>query len=189
MASALRLCLASVIIFAYRLWRKRKQTISRADEVLFACAGICLALHFAFWITSLQYTSVAISTLLVCTSPLWTAALGLATRGRKTQTVVFCLFCPRCGRSRSDCLCPAASGVDWLSAKYRPISLAGRWPGPGRRIGHRRLFDCRTPGQPHLQHQYNCPCAPTPGLRSALLSPSAAAASPGPAARCVGRAF
>ncbi len=34
-------------------------------------SGTCLALHFATWITSLQYTSVASSAALVATTPLW----------------------------------------------------------------------------------------------------------------------
>ena len=39
-------------------------------------AGIALALHFAFWITSLSYTSVAVSVLLVNTSPILVALLS-----------------------------------------------------------------------------------------------------------------
>lgn len=39
-------------------------------------AGIALALHFAFWITSLSYTSVAVSVLLVNTSPVLVAVLS-----------------------------------------------------------------------------------------------------------------
>lgn len=38
-------------------------------------AGICLALHFATWITSLAFTSVAASVSLVTTNPLWVALL------------------------------------------------------------------------------------------------------------------
>ncbi|MEM9509467.1 MAG: DMT family transporter [Cyanobacteria bacterium P01_E01_bin.35] len=34
-------------------------------------AGICLAAHFATWITSLAYTSIAASTVLVTTNPIW----------------------------------------------------------------------------------------------------------------------
>jgi drug/metabolite transporter (DMT)-like permease len=34
-------------------------------------SGVCLAAHFATWITSLQYTSVASSAALVATTPLW----------------------------------------------------------------------------------------------------------------------
>jgi drug/metabolite transporter (DMT)-like permease len=38
-------------------------------------AGICLAFHFATWITSLAFTSVAASVSLVTTNPLWVALL------------------------------------------------------------------------------------------------------------------
>lgn len=40
-----------------------------------AFAGIALALHFATWITSLSYTSIAASTTLVTTNPVWVALL------------------------------------------------------------------------------------------------------------------
>lgn len=40
---------------------------------MFALCGVLLGSHFATWIASLQYTSVAVSTLLACTSPVWTA--------------------------------------------------------------------------------------------------------------------
>src|SRR5574341_1650578 len=36
-------------------------------------AGMCLALHFATWISSLAYTSVASSTALVTTNPMFVA--------------------------------------------------------------------------------------------------------------------
>jgi drug/metabolite transporter (DMT)-like permease len=39
-------------------------------------AGAALALHFAFWITSLSYTSVAASTALVTTNPVWVTLMG-----------------------------------------------------------------------------------------------------------------
>lgn len=39
-------------------------------------AGLSLALHFAFWIASLRYTSVAVSVLLVNTSPVLVALLS-----------------------------------------------------------------------------------------------------------------
>jgi drug/metabolite transporter (DMT)-like permease len=43
------------------------------QAALLAAAGVALAAHFGTWIASLEYTSVAISTLLVATTPLWTA--------------------------------------------------------------------------------------------------------------------
>src|SRR5882724_2426220 len=47
------------------------------QSVLLIVAGVLLGLHFAFWFASLQMVSVARSTLLVATGPLWT---GLAER-------------------------------------------------------------------------------------------------------------
>jgi len=48
--------------------------IRRRDLLLAACSGIFLALHFAVWITSLAYTSVASSTVLVTMQPLFVVA-------------------------------------------------------------------------------------------------------------------
>ena len=39
-------------------------------------AGVCLAIHFAAWIGSLAYTSVAASTTLVTATPIWVSLLG-----------------------------------------------------------------------------------------------------------------
>ena len=46
---------------------------TRASRIIFVVAGFALAVHFATWIWSLEYTSVAISTLLVSTTPIWAA--------------------------------------------------------------------------------------------------------------------
>ncbi|BFH77469.1 hypothetical protein TthTF21_01860 [Thermus thermophilus] len=48
----------------------------RAGLPFALAAGGFLALHFAFWITSLSYTSVAASTALVTTNPVWVTLLG-----------------------------------------------------------------------------------------------------------------
>ncbi|MGD1901414.1 MAG: DMT family transporter [Geitlerinemataceae cyanobacterium] len=39
-------------------------------------AGACLGLHFALWLSSLSYTSIAAATVLVTSNPLWIALLG-----------------------------------------------------------------------------------------------------------------
>ncbi len=75
-ASALRLALAAipVVIVAVIVARRSAPPVHDAiAERRFLAAGLALALHFALWITSLAYTSVAVSTLLVCTAPLWLA--------------------------------------------------------------------------------------------------------------------
>lgn len=71
--SALRLSIAALPLLMWSWSASRKAAIPRNHELLFAAAGIVLAVHFATWIGSLLYTSVAVSTLLVCTVPVWTA--------------------------------------------------------------------------------------------------------------------
>jgi drug/metabolite transporter (DMT)-like permease len=53
----------------------RQAPYSRRQLALGVAAGLCLAAHFGTWISSLEYTSVASSTALVTTNPLW---IGLA---------------------------------------------------------------------------------------------------------------
>lgn len=49
---------------------------TRSPGVVTWIAGMFLGLHFWAWITSLQFTSVANSVLLVATQPVWAALLG-----------------------------------------------------------------------------------------------------------------
>lgn len=71
MVSALRLTIASLILLVVCL-RSERQTVSTRHEMLFAICGFALAAHFATWLASLCYVSVATSTFLVSTAPLWT---------------------------------------------------------------------------------------------------------------------
>jgi len=63
------------------IWRARRVTggvsLERRDHIRLLLAGLALALHFLTWLTSLQYVSVARSTLLVSTTPVWAGLLGL----------------------------------------------------------------------------------------------------------------
>ncbi len=73
--SAWRLSLATLVILPYTLIKKRAQfrNITRRQVLFMLLSGIFLALHFACWINSLRYTSLASSVILVATSPLWVA--------------------------------------------------------------------------------------------------------------------
>lgn len=53
-----------------------------------ACAGLLLALHFAVWIPSISYTSVASSVALVATQPIWAAMIARA-RGEQVEREVW----------------------------------------------------------------------------------------------------
>ncbi len=57
-------------------YRSELRRLTRREWFLALLSGIFLAFHFAFWITSLQYTSVASSVVLVTTTPLWVALLA-----------------------------------------------------------------------------------------------------------------
>lgn len=73
--SALRLTLASLILLPN--WSKIQWRSLQPNALFYAVtAGIFLAFHFATWITSLSYTSIAASTTLVNTNPIWVAILS-----------------------------------------------------------------------------------------------------------------
>jgi drug/metabolite transporter (DMT)-like permease len=76
--AAMRLTIASIILVPVAATRHRREltSLQRRDLLLALLSGIFLALHFSTWITSLQYTTVASSVVLVSTIPLWVALLS-----------------------------------------------------------------------------------------------------------------
>jgi drug/metabolite transporter (DMT)-like permease len=67
-------------------WRR----FSRRDRLRVAAAGLFLAIHFAAWISSLAFTSVASSVALVTSHPLWVAAAAFVLFGdRPGRLTVF----------------------------------------------------------------------------------------------------
>lgn len=76
--SAYRLTLASLALAPLALARHRDELLklTRRDLVLIAIAGIFLALHFATWIESIRFTTIASSTVLVSTSPIFVGILS-----------------------------------------------------------------------------------------------------------------
>ena len=51
--------------------RQELVSLSRRDGILSIFSGVFLALHFVLWFESLQHTSVASSTTIVCTEVIW----------------------------------------------------------------------------------------------------------------------
>jgi drug/metabolite transporter (DMT)-like permease len=80
--SAARLTLAAIPILLVAALRGRLRAIDMPTERRLVLAGVLLALHFATWIGSLDFASVAISTLLVCTTPVWTEVYTVLRRRR-----------------------------------------------------------------------------------------------------------
>lgn len=62
--------------FVIKSGLKQIKEINRKDFGLACLAGVFLALHFSFWITSLNYTSIASSTVLVTLQPLFVISGG-----------------------------------------------------------------------------------------------------------------
>ncbi|MEO1163346.1 MAG: DMT family transporter [Chloroflexota bacterium] len=75
--SALRLVISAGLLtpFVIRSYWSDIQKLTLRDMGLAVGAGTFLALHFASWVTSLEYTSVLISVVFVTSSPLWVAIL------------------------------------------------------------------------------------------------------------------
>ena len=72
-----RLTLAAAVVVPLALARclGELRALTRGQWAVAGAAGTFLALHFATWVASLQYTSVASSVALVTTNPIW---VGLA---------------------------------------------------------------------------------------------------------------
>jgi drug/metabolite transporter (DMT)-like permease len=124
--AAYRLTLASLVLvpLAWRWYRHELRRLEPVDWRWAIASGVFLALHFATWITSLEYTTIASSVVLVSTSPLWVAlAAWLLLRERLARLSVVGLVVAMVGVavvSLSDTVCAANS--HWPVCSY----LAGR---------------------------------------------------------------
>jgi drug/metabolite transporter (DMT)-like permease len=76
--AALRLTFATILLAPIALLRHRQElkSLTRNELLLGIFAGLFLAVHFASWISSLEYTTVASSVVFVSTGPLWVALLS-----------------------------------------------------------------------------------------------------------------
>jgi drug/metabolite transporter (DMT)-like permease len=85
-----RVAIASLILlpFAGKQARRSWPAMGGRRLVLLGAAGLALALHFATWIASLSYTSVASSVLLVNTAPLFAVVLSRLFLGETPPLVV-----------------------------------------------------------------------------------------------------
>lgn len=79
---ALRLAIGSLPVVALALARRSYRIGDPMTERRLGVAGIILAAHFGTWIASLQHASVAVATLLVCSTPVFTEAWTIARTGR-----------------------------------------------------------------------------------------------------------
>ena len=88
--AAWRLTLATVVLAPLALTRRRDElrSLTRNELVLALVSGFFLALHFATWISSLAFTTVASSVVLVDTVPLWVALFAPLALGERISRPV-----------------------------------------------------------------------------------------------------
>lgn len=85
-----RVTLASLLVtpFALGPLRAAWPKLGQRRRLVLAAAGLALALHFATWIASLSYTSVAVSVLLVNTAPAFAVLLSRVFLGEGVGPIV-----------------------------------------------------------------------------------------------------
>jgi drug/metabolite transporter (DMT)-like permease len=85
-----RVFLASLLLapFAAAAVFRHLPSLRRRERVVLVTAGLALALHFATWIASLSYTSVAASVLLVNMAPIFTLLLSWLFLGEVVSPMV-----------------------------------------------------------------------------------------------------
>jgi drug/metabolite transporter (DMT)-like permease len=90
-----RLTIAALIIFPFAIKRLPREMINQSRRTigLMVLAGVFLGFHFASWITSLEFTTVASSVVIVTTAPLWVAVFSpLFLKERITRWIILGLL-------------------------------------------------------------------------------------------------
>lgn len=85
--AALRLTFATLLL-APVVWSRHREelkSLTRNELLLGLVSGSFLAVHFATWISSLEFTSVASSVVFVSTGPLWVALLSPVFLGERLE--------------------------------------------------------------------------------------------------------
>jgi drug/metabolite transporter (DMT)-like permease len=93
--AAYRVGLASLILIPLAVWKAGDElrNLSSREIRLAILSGFFLALHFASWISSLDYTAIANSVVLVNTIPLWVGLLTpMIAKDRLTKTTVISII-------------------------------------------------------------------------------------------------
>lgn len=152
--AAWRLTIATLVLLPVALLRKRDElgALTRKEWGLALLSGVFLALHFATWITSLEYTTVASSVVLVSTTPLWVALLSpFALKERVGRMVIIGMLLAlaggaivglsdTCSWTASKLVCPALSEfVQGEAFLGDLLAVAGAMAGASYLLIGRRL--------------------------------------------------
>jgi drug/metabolite transporter (DMT)-like permease len=152
--AAFRLTLASLGLAPLALTRYRSELtgLNRREWRLALLSGVFLAFHFAFWITSLQYASVASSVVLVTTTPLWVALFSPLVLHERVGPVTYIGLAlaltggslvglsDACAWQAGSLSCPAAGAFFGGTAFLGDLlALAGAWMAAGYMLVGRKL--------------------------------------------------
>ncbi|RLC61638.1 MAG: EamA/RhaT family transporter [Chloroflexi bacterium] len=85
--AACRLAIASIILIPIAATKSRQSLnkLSRHDIFLILLSSVFVALHFGLWITSLSYTSIASSVVLVTVHPAFVAVISYSLWGERVD--------------------------------------------------------------------------------------------------------
>ncbi len=167
--AAYRLSIASIILLPIVFLRQRDEfkQFNRYRFILAAIAGVFLALHFATWISSLEFTSVASSVVLVSTSPIFVSIFSPIFLGESIhRKLVYGLLLSLIGTAiigLSDaCVlenglhCPSIkSFFDTQAIKGDLLALLGAITGAGYLLIGRRLRG-KVALLPYISIAYSC---------------------------------
>jgi len=151
--AGLRLTFATLLLAPVALTRHRAEikSFTRKQITLGVISGLFLAVHFATWISSLEYTSVASSVVFVSTGPLWVALLSPMLLNEKlTRMAIVGLALALLGGTviglsdacviQNGIQCPQLSQVMQGRAMWGNfLALAGAWAVTGYLIIGRKL--------------------------------------------------
>lgn len=151
--AALRLTFATLLLTPVTLIRNKNElrNLTRREILLTVFSGVFLAIHFATWISSLEYTSVASSVVFVSTGPLWVTLLSpLLLNERLSRAAILGLILAILGGTiiglADACVlnrgisCPAIQEVFRGRSMWgNLLALAGAWAVSGYLILGRKL--------------------------------------------------
>ena len=128
--AAYRLTFATLILtpIVLRGHTAELRGLTRRDWLWTSLSGMFLALHFATWISSLDYTTVTSSVVLVTTGPIWVAlASWLIFREKLTLPIVLGLIVAVCGGMLVGLSDSAGLGLSGTQLWGDFLALAGAW--------------------------------------------------------------
>ena len=153
--AAIRLTTAAIVLapIAYYQYRKNLFVISKKELIFLILSGFFLSIHFATWITSLEYTSIASSIVLVSTTPLWVALLSpIFLKEKNNATIWIGLFLAlsgsclvalsnQCSLSTDNLLSCEIRGLHFNQSTLlgNALALVGAWTAAGYMMVGRKV--------------------------------------------------